>query len=244
MNKTRSSAINACIVGFWSGTLWCIVPLYLTQMNLRSKFPTKWSLYLKHVFLKENLPFNSRDLLNYKCDLESNAKIQLDIWTLFSETVHEHDIRGFGTIINNIINIKLSAEICSGGKKRASSCLRRQWLALKNAVFWDVTSCGSCKNSRFWRTYCLHDQSDKNRRAGNNIVFPRNVIQLLVTANVVPRSPILVTLLMEVIHSSETSNVPRGTRRNIPEEDILHSQRRKILKCYTVASFVYWAQTE
>jgi hypothetical protein len=47
----------------------------------------------------------------------------------------------------------------------------------KNAVFWDVTLCGSCKNRRFGGI-----------RSGR---------RLLVTDNVVPSSPILVTLMME-----------------------------------------------
>jgi hypothetical protein len=37
---------------------------------------------------------------------------------------------------------------------------------MKNAVFWDVTSCGSCKNRRFGGAYRLH-LSGKNQRAGN-----------------------------------------------------------------------------
>jgi hypothetical protein len=55
---------------------------------------------------------------------------------------------------------------------------------MKNAVFWDVTLCASCK--------------------------------LLVTANVVPSSPILVILMMEATGSSETSDLIRATPRHIP----------------------------
>jgi hypothetical protein len=36
---------------------------------------------------------------------------------------------------------------------------------MKNAVFWDVTSCGSCNNWRFGGTQRLHHQGDKNRWA-------------------------------------------------------------------------------
>jgi hypothetical protein len=57
------------------------------------------------------------------------------------------------------------------------------------------------------------------------LVFLRSVLQLLVIANVVPSSPILVTLMMEGIRSSETSVLKRATWRNIPENCILRGIR-------------------
>jgi hypothetical protein len=58
------------------------------------------------------------------------------------------------------------------------------------------------------------------------------MLLLLVIANVVPSSLIPVTLILVQIHSFKTSVLTRATRRNIPEDGILHSRRRENLKSY------------
>jgi hypothetical protein len=64
------------------------------------------------------------------------------------------------------------------------------------------------------------------------MIFLRSVRRLLVAANVVPSLPILVTLTMEALRSSEKSVLITATWRNISEDGILHSHCRGNLKSY------------
>jgi hypothetical protein len=58
------------------------------------------------------------------------------------------------------------------------------------------------------------------------------VPQLIVTANVLPTSPILFIMMMEVARFSVTSILKRTTWRDIPEDGILQSYRLENFKSY------------
>jgi hypothetical protein len=59
-------------------------------------------------------------------------------------------------------------------------------VATKNAVFWDVMSCFSCKNRRFGRIYRLHPRDEKNQRARNNVGV---TVTVLKTSNCMSINP-------------------------------------------------------
>jgi hypothetical protein len=101
---------------------------------------------------------------------------------------------------------------------------------MKNGVFSDVMPCGCCKNRSFGGMWHLHHQGD--------IVFLHKEHWLLVTADVVPSAPILVTLMMKSLCSSETSVLTRSTLHTIPEDAIF--SRSKFEACYLLLLFPPW----
>jgi hypothetical protein len=85
-----------------------------------------------------------------------------------------------------------------------------------SVVFWDVKRCGCCKSRRFGGTYLLSHQAETNQRDRKNL-FLCSVLQLLVTANVVPSSLLLSTLMMQNIRSPK--------RRFLQEPHVVTSQK-------------------
>jgi hypothetical protein len=119
---------------------------------------------------------------------------------------------------------------------------------MKNAIFRDVMPCGSCKNQQFGGTYHLRHQADENQWTRNvnsnwqrkhsamkcfesRIVFLCKVLWLLVTANI-PSLPVLITMMIEAICSSEMLVLARVTQRTIPEDGIPQGHHHENLKSY------------
>jgi hypothetical protein len=104
-------------------------------------------------------------------------------------------------------------------------------VTLKNVVFLDVTGVALVRTdvteehiASVISVTRIGELGTPLAVTSNGSTLRRNidsVLRLLVTANVVRNSPILVTLITEVIPFSETSALTRATERNITEDGIL-----------------------
>jgi hypothetical protein len=81
---------------------------------------------------------------------------------------------------------------------------------------WRMVSSGMLRHVTLVRT-------DVSEELSASFIRVTSMRRLLITANVVPSPPILVTLMKEALSSTETSVLTRTTRRNIPEDTILNS---------------------
>jgi hypothetical protein len=70
-------------------------------------------------------------------------------------------------------------------------------VTMKNGVFWDVTPCGSCKNYVSEEPSASFIRVTRIGELGTTLAATSNqhtLLRLLIATNVVPSSPILVTL--------------------------------------------------
>jgi hypothetical protein len=119
----------------------------------------------------------------------------------------------------------------SSGMSRRVAVVRTDVSEERSASIIRVTRIGDLETT----LTVTSNRSTLQRNTVYCLLFCGSVPLLVLTANVVPSSPILVTMMMEAIRYSETSVLTRVTRRNIPYDGILHSHRRENRKSYRIS---------
>jgi hypothetical protein len=136
--------------------------------------------------------------------------------TAFSSLQTEHSLAW-----QNYHRIQLTRDISTNILTKISNCLHScntcfsDWLDFKECRLLGWYVVWLLKEPTFRRTYC-------------------SVLRMLLTANVIPSSPILIAQMMQAIRSSETSVLTRATLRNTTEDGILRSHRCQHHESYAV----------
>jgi hypothetical protein len=110
---------------------------------------------------------------------------------------------------------------------------------MKNAVFWDVTPCGSLRTDVSGECIASSTRVTRIGELGTTLAVTSKQSRLVVTAYIVPSSLILVNLMMEAILSSETSVLTRAIWRNITLDGILYRNAGLVLVTIIVNVMLY-----
>jgi hypothetical protein len=145
-------------------------------------------------------------------------------------TVGSHQAYSLATIL---IYIKLNLVSCATDicQLLGNSCVVRLAIftavTMKNALFWDVTSCGSCKSRRFGGAYHFHNESE---RLGVPLVLSEDIPH-----DGRQREPLATVSPLSCLSPVETSALTKTAwRRYIPENSILHCFCRENIKSFIV----------
>jgi hypothetical protein len=138
-----------------------------------------------------------------------------------------HTVLDFGTSSGEFSGSSPDRFTTGGNSRRSHWTQNRCWHYGEERLSWRMPPSGILR-----RVVLIRTDASEQHIAFIIGVTRIGVLRLLVTANVVPNSPILVILIMEAIRSFGTSALTRPTRCHILEDDILHSHCCENLEIY------------